>query len=101
VPGIGEKTAAKLLTEHGDLESVLAAAGGMSPKRRDALVKHAEDARLSLRLARLDRPVDLGVELEDLRRKEPDWAALTEVCVRYEFHSLVPQSFEDDPEPVV
>lgn len=66
VPGIGEKTAAQLLAEHGDLEGILAAAPGMSqPKRRARLIAHADAARLSRRLVEL-QDVPLPVPLEAL-----------------------------------
>ena len=54
VPGIGPKTAAELIREHGDLESVLAAADGIKkPKLRQSLIDHADNARLSRELVRL------------------------------------------------
>jgi DNA polymerase-1 len=54
VPGIGPKTASKLIQEFGDLESVLEAAAGMKPsKMRDNLIEHADKARLSRELVRL------------------------------------------------
>lgn len=58
VPGVGEKTAAKLIAEHGDLEAVLASAAAIKqPKLRENLQAHAETARLSKRLATLDDAV--------------------------------------------
>jgi DNA polymerase-1 len=48
VPGIGVKTAAQLITEYGDLETLLARAGEIKqPKRREALIENAEKARIS------------------------------------------------------
>jgi DNA polymerase-1 len=68
VPGIGPKTAAALLHEYGDLEGVLAAAPQIKQKkRRERLIEHAENARLSRRLVALNTDVDLQVPLEDLR----------------------------------
>ncbi|WP_048863247.1 5'-3' exonuclease, partial [Acidisphaera rubrifaciens] len=65
VPGIGPKGAAQLVAEYGDLEGILAAAAGMKPsKRRDALIAHAEAARLSRTLVTLrdDAPLPLPVD---------------------------------------
>ncbi|MET0239222.1 MAG: DNA polymerase I [Sphingobium sp.] len=60
VPGIGPKTASKLILEHGDLESVLAAVPSMKPsKMRDNLTEHAEMARLSRKLVALHCDMDL------------------------------------------
>jgi DNA polymerase-1 len=62
VPGIGVKTAAQLIGEYGDLESLLARAGEIKqPKRREALVTNADAARLSRKLVTLDQNVPLEV----------------------------------------
>jgi DNA polymerase I len=67
VPGVGPKTATKLIQEFGDLESVLAAAPDMKPsKMRDNLVKHAEKARLSKILVTLKEDCPLPVPLDDM-----------------------------------
>jgi DNA polymerase-1 len=67
VPGIGPKTASKLILEHGDVEAVLAAAPAMKPgKLRDNLIAHAEAARLSRELVRLRCDVPLHHPLEDM-----------------------------------
>jgi len=68
VPGVGPKTALALVREHGDLESVLAAAVDMKEsKRRDALIEHADDARLSRRLVTIDCDVPLDFDVEACR----------------------------------
>lgn len=67
VPGIGLKTAAKLIAEYGDLESLLARAGEIrQPARRDALLAHADTARLSRRLVELATDAPMPVPLDDL-----------------------------------
>lgn len=66
VPGVGPKTAAKLILEHGDVESVLAAAPTMKPgKLRDNLIEHADMARLSRKLVALAEDVPLPEPLDD------------------------------------
>ncbi len=78
VPGIGPKTACQLLSEFGDLEGVLAAAPAMKPsKRRELLITHAEQARLSRELVILREDVPLPAPLDTLGVKEPDRAALS------------------------
>jgi len=68
VPGIGPKTASKLIGEYGDLESVLTAAPGMKPsKMRDNLIEHAAMARLSRELVTLHSEVPLPIGLDDLK----------------------------------
>lgn len=67
VPGIGPKTAAKLIIEHGTLDAVLAAAAGMkASKLRDNLIEHADMARLSRQLVELHAQVPLPDPLDDL-----------------------------------
>src|SRR4051794_22997299 len=73
VPGIGVKTAAQLIVEYGDLETLLLRAGEIKqPKRREALIEHAEKARISRQLVLLDDKVDLDVPLDELAVHEPD-----------------------------
>ncbi|WP_238231100.1 5'-3' exonuclease [Methylobacterium hispanicum] len=73
VPGIGLKTAAKLIAEHGDLETLLANAGAVrQPGRRDALLANADMARLSRRLVELERNAPMPVPLDDLLLGWPD-----------------------------
>jgi DNA polymerase-1 len=73
VPGIGIKTAAQLITEYGDLETLLARAGEIKqPKRREALIENAEKARISRQLVLLDDHVALDVPLDELAVQEPD-----------------------------
>jgi len=67
VPGVGPKTAAKLIVEHGDVEAVLAAAPEMKKgKLRDNLIEHAEAARMSRRLVELACDVPLPDTLDSL-----------------------------------
>jgi len=88
-PGIGVKTAAQLIAEFGDLETLLARAGEISqPKRRQTLIDHAEQIRLSRRLVQLDCATPLDFTLDDLEVREPDPAALMDFLGRMEFRSL-------------
>jgi DNA polymerase-1 len=70
VPGIGPKTASKLIAEYGGLEAVLAAAPAMKPsKMRDNLIEHADNARLSRELVRLVCDAPLPEPLDALAMK--------------------------------
>jgi DNA polymerase-1 len=90
VPGIGPKTAAQLIGEFGDLEAVLRAAPGMKPsKRRDALIEHAADARLSRELVTLRDDAPLPLPLDDLVVREPDRPALAAFLIAQGFRSTV------------
>src|ERR1700687_3201402 len=73
VPGIGVKTAAQLIVEYGDLETLLKRAGEIKqPKRREALIENAEKARISRQLVLLDDKVKLEVPLDELAVHDPD-----------------------------
>ena len=76
-PGIGVKTAAQLIGEYGDLETLLKRAGEIKQdKRRQTLVDNAEAARISKKLVTLDDKVPLDVPIENLGVHEPDYKAL-------------------------
>jgi len=68
VPGIGEKTAAKLITTYGDVESIIEHADELPPKQRQNLTEMADRVRLNRAMSVLVRDVDCGAELEDLRQ---------------------------------
>src|SRR6266581_7723426 len=77
VPGIGVKTAAQLITEYGDLETLLARAGEIKQeKRRQSLIEFAEQARISKKLVTLDANVPLETPLAGLAVHEPDYRRL-------------------------
>jgi DNA polymerase-1 len=90
VPGIGVKTAAELIGAYGDLENLLAHAGEIKqPKRREALIEHTEQARLSARLVRLDEAVPLEEAIEEFAVCEPDPAKLMPFLKSMEFTALL------------
>ncbi|ETR78238.1 DNA polymerase I [Afipia sp. P52-10] len=104
VPGIGIKTAAQLITEYGDLDTLLARAGEIKqPKRREALVENAEKARISRKLVLLDDHVALEVPLDELAVHEPDARRLIAFLKAMEFSTLtkrVADYSEIDPSDV-
>jgi DNA polymerase-1 len=89
VPGIGVKTAAQLIIEYGDLETLLMRAGEIKqPKRREALIENAEKARISRQLVLLDDKVKLDVPLDELAVHEPDARKLIAFLKAMEFSTL-------------
>jgi DNA polymerase I len=89
VPGIGVKTAAQLISEYGDLETLLVRAGEIKQeKRRQSLIENAELARLSKKLVTLDQNVALDVPLTDLAVHEPDYRLLIAFLKAMEFTAL-------------
>jgi DNA polymerase-1 len=89
VPGIGVKTAAQLIGEYGDLETLLARAGEIrQPKRRENLVAFAEQARISKALVTLDHEVPVAQELDDLRLPPRDLDRLFAFLDEMDFRTL-------------
>jgi DNA polymerase I len=89
VPSIGQKTAALLINEYGDLETLLKRAGEIKQdKRRQAIIDNADKARLSKKLVTLDTNVKLDVPIGDLAVHEPDHKRLIAFLKAMEFSSL-------------
>jgi DNA polymerase-1 len=90
VPGIGVKTAAQLLGEYGDLETLLARAGEIKqPKRREALLANAELARISKKLVTLRDDVPTPAEPEAFDKRKPDPNVLLPWLEKQGFKTLV------------
>ena len=89
VPGIGVKTAAQLIGEYGDLETLLKRANEIKQeKRRQSLIDNADMARLSKKLVTLDDRVELDVPIVNLAVHEPDHRRLIAFLKAMEFNSL-------------
>ncbi|MDP2855166.1 MAG: DNA polymerase I [Smithellaceae bacterium] len=92
VPGIGPKTAHRLIEEYGSVEAVIENAEKLhNVKLRESFRKHAEQARLSRQLALIRTDVDIDFDLHDAARKEPDNELLTRLFSEFEFSSLLQQ----------
>ncbi|MCB1337863.1 MAG: DNA polymerase I [Maritimibacter sp.] len=88
-PGIGIKTAALLINEFGDLDTLLARAGEIKqPKRREVLTEKADQIRLSRTLVTLDAHVPDLDPLDALELRDPDPAVLLPFLAAMEFRSL-------------
>lgn len=110
VPGIGIKTAATLIQDFGDLETLLARAGEIKqPKRRESLIAHADNARISKTLVTLVTDVPVEVPLENLVLEEPDGRRLVAFLKAMEFTTITRRAAEAfnveaaeiDPDPVL
>ena len=96
VPGIGDKTAAQLLNEYGDLEGVLANIDKISgAKRKENLTNHAEDARISKQLATAITEIDVELDLDELLSKHMDRSRLREVAREFELRVIL-QRLEEE-----
>src|SRR5712691_10844747 len=90
VPGIGVKTAARLIGEFGDLETLLARAGEVKQNKcRESLISFAEQARLSARLVKLDDAVPLDEGIADFAVHDPDPAKLMPFLQSLELGNLL------------
>ena len=90
VPGIGEKTAIKLIKEYGSLESLLEHKDEISkPKLKESLEEHEDNAIFSKELATIIKDVPLSVKWEDLRKREPDLEALRQLYTELDMTSLL------------
>jgi len=88
-PGIGIKTAALLINEYGDLDSLLARAGEVKQqKRRETLIEFADQIRLSRELVRLDCDTPLPAPIDDLAAEAPDPEVLAKFLDEMEFRTL-------------
>ena len=99
IPGVGAKTAAKLLAQYGGLEAVLEHAGEIKGKLGERVREHGGATHLSKKLVTIECEVELDVGLEDLRPGEPHEDELRELFTRLEFgrflKELAPQESLD------
>jgi DNA polymerase I len=96
VPGVGEKTAAKLIGEYGTLDAVLEAAPGIKGKLGENLQQHAEDARVSKTVATIRRDVPLDIDLAAVRWGGFDPSRVAEAFGELRFTSLLDRVFATD-----
>ncbi|HVY33045.1 MAG TPA: DNA polymerase I [Caulobacteraceae bacterium] len=88
-PGIGIKTAALLINEYGDLDTLLARAGEVKQdKRRQTLIDFADQIRLSRQLVTLDRSTPLPTPIDELKAADPDKEVLAAFLEQMEFRTL-------------
>ncbi|NLZ52521.1 MAG: DNA polymerase I, partial [Thermoanaerobacteraceae bacterium] len=100
VPGIGEKTAAKLIQEFDTVENVLKNTDNLKGKLRENLEKYDEQAKISKHLATIVTDVSLDFRLEDIAYREPDYDTLVTLFRELEFYSLIervkPADYSDE-----
>jgi len=95
VPGVGEKTAIKLIREFGSLENLYDHLESVPGKKVvESLSQHREQAFMSRELGRIVRDIDMECDLADYRRKDPDLKTVRELFRKLEFNSLL-QALEE------
>ena len=102
VPGVGEKTAEKLILEFGSLEKLLRNIPKIKPEKiREAISAHLERIKLNKELITLNEQVGMDLDLKKVELGEPDYKELSRIFRRLEFKSLLrelPDTQEDVPE---
>ena len=89
VPGVGDKTAARLLNDYGDIDGIFAHLGEIKGKKLPAtLAEHEESVRTGFAVALLDRTVGLPLPLEDLHMGTVDIETVRKLFATLEFRSL-------------
>lgn len=88
VPGVGEKTAAKLIAEHGSIDGVYAAIGDMTPKLRENLAGSREQVFLNRELMGLVEDLELGHPTTDFGTREWDRTVVRDLFDSLEFHTM-------------
>ncbi len=96
VPGIGEKTAMKLIAQYGTVENLLAHAGELTGRAKQTLETNREQALLSKRLATIICDAPCPIELDALKVEPPDEEKLKDLLVEFEFNSIGRRLFGED-----
>lgn len=99
VPGIGPKTAQKLIADFGSIETVLERTSELKGKQRENLEAYADQALLSKELATIDRQVPFDLSWEALLVSKRDDEAVKALFTEFEFRSLTRRLFGQDQEP--
>jgi DNA polymerase-1 len=99
VPGIGDKTAAKLIQTYADIDGVIAHAGELTPKIRAGVTEMAEQLHINKELGHLLDDVDVPIDPKDIRLEPWDDAEVRECFTSLEFKTLYERLKELDVTP--
>ena len=97
-PGVGPKTAAKLIAEFGSIDNMLANSSKIKGKLREKVESAVDDIRMSKFLATIRTDVPIDLNLDELKVEEPDFTQLAEIFTELEFKSLL-DKFIKKPQP--
>lgn len=98
-PGVGPKTAAKLIGEFGSIDALLANSSKIKGKLREKVEGAVEDIRMSKFLATIRTDVPVELNLDALKLKEPDMKRLAEIFTELEFKSLLDKFVKKPQQP--
>src|SRR5436190_767048 len=96
VPGVGEKTAMKLIGQFGTVENLLARSGELTGKLKERVESNREQALLSKRLVTINCESPCNVDLESLKVQSPDEDKLKGLLIEFEFNSIGKRLFGED-----
>ena len=96
VPGIGEKTAMKLIAQYGTLDNLLAHVGELTGRVKQTLETNREQALLSRRLATINCDVPCPIDMDSLKVQPPDEEKLKGLLVEFEFNSIGRRLFGEE-----
>lgn len=100
-PGIGPKTAEKLISDFGSIDGVYQNIDKLKGKQKESLQQCEDQVRLSRKLAEIILNVPLDFKPEELARKEPDYNALREVFTELEFRALAAKVLAPPAEKII
>lgn len=98
-PGVGEKTAAKLIDEFGSIEQLLARSSEIKGKLREKVEQHVEDIKMSYFLATIKTDVPIELDMENLKLVEPNEKELGKMLIELEMKSFADRVLKKDKKP--
>lgn len=98
-PGIGPKTACKLIKEHGHVETLLEQTSGLSGKQKEIIEQNRDKILLSKRLATIEKNVPVQFSEDLLLRQEADFKALKKLYEELEFRTMAAKISSEVPPP--
>ena len=98
-PGVGEKTAAKLIDEFGSIEQLLAHSSEIKGKLREKVEAHVEDIKMSYFLATIKTDVPIELDMENLKLVEPNEDELGKLLLELEMKSFADRVLKKDKKP--
>ena len=98
-PGVGEKTAAKLIADFGSVEQLLARSSEIKGKLREKIEEHVEDIKMSYFLATIKTDVPIELNMDELQLVEPDEQELGKIFTELEFKQLADKVLKKTQKP--
>ena len=98
-PGVGEKTAAKLINEFGSIEEMLARSSEIKGKLREKVVEHIDDIKMSYFLATIKTDVPINLDMEALKLVEPNEDELSKLLLELEMKSFADRVLKKSQKP--